>query len=85
MPNSRNSNQAVYGGQTPSKPGHYFSSDPSTSSTSGSQAFQGYSLAAFMRAPSSTPLASTRSAQEIEAAHRARAAAQINALSARLP
>ncbi|KAI1758040.1 hypothetical protein F4782DRAFT_524736 [Xylaria castorea] len=85
MPNSQNSIQTVYGGQTPSKPGHQFSTHPSASSTTGSQAFRDYSLATFTRTPDSTLLASTRPAQEIEAAHRARAAAQINALAARLP
>ncbi|KAI0864035.1 hypothetical protein F4860DRAFT_511406 [Xylaria cubensis] len=87
MPNSQASTQTVYGGQTPSKPGHYFSTHPytSTSSTNGSQAFRDHSLATFMGAPNNTPLASTRSAQEIEAAHQARVAAQINALADRLP
>ncbi|RYC65434.1 hypothetical protein CHU98_g773 [Xylaria longipes] len=85
MPNSPNSTQAAYGGQTPSKPDHHVSAHPSTSGASGSHALRGYSLDAFMKAPDSTPLASTRSAQEIEAAHRARADAQIEALAGRLP
>lgn len=71
--------------QTPSKPGHYFSAHPPTSDANSSQALRDYSLAAFIRAPNSTPLSSSLSAQEIEAAHRARVAAQIKELERHLP
>ncbi|KAI0440917.1 hypothetical protein F4803DRAFT_445037 [Xylaria telfairii] len=71
--------------QAPSKPGHHFSTHPPTSGANGSQALRDYSLATFMRASNSTPLSSSLSAQEIEAAHRARVATQITALQRHLP
>ncbi|KAH8164609.1 hypothetical protein CIB48_g3644 [Xylaria polymorpha] len=85
MSASLTSTQTVHGGQTPSKPGHYFSAHPPTSDANSSQALRDYSLAAFIRAPNSTPLSSSLSAQEIEAAHRARVAAQIKELERHLP
>ncbi|KAI0553158.1 hypothetical protein F4679DRAFT_580828 [Xylaria curta] len=82
MLNSQNSIQTGYGGQTQSKTEDHFSAHPSC--TNGLQTSQSYSLAAFIKAPDSALIASTRSAEEIIAAHQARVAAQINVLAAHL-
>ncbi|KAI0553157.1 hypothetical protein F4679DRAFT_580827 [Xylaria curta] len=83
MSSSRNTIPTPYGGRTLS---NHSSTQPSTTpSTNRSQAPGNYSIDRFLNGPASTPLPSTRSPQEIEAAHQARVAARLKALAARLP
>ncbi|RYP80868.1 hypothetical protein DL769_002246 [Monosporascus sp. CRB-8-3] len=78
------SNRAAYGGRTPEKPSHTFSVQPPTNHPVDQQSLSTYRLATFANAPGSVPLGTGQSPHAVEAAHRARAAAQLNAISSRL-
>ncbi|KAI1261715.1 hypothetical protein F5Y18DRAFT_431035 [Xylariaceae sp. FL1019] len=83
MPESFSSSQTMYNGQTSSKPGHYYSTHPSVAP--GTQSLAAQRLSTFQSAPHCTPQPCYGSAADSEAAYRARAAAQIAALSLSLP
>ncbi|RYP91796.1 hypothetical protein DL770_002052 [Monosporascus sp. CRB-9-2] len=71
--------------QTPEKPPHAFSVQPPTNHPADQQSLATYRLGTFTNAPGSVPFGTGQSPQAVEAAHRARAAAQLNSISSRLP
>jgi hypothetical protein len=73
---------SLYSRETPPKPAHRFSANTPACQQ---HTLQEHRLSAFINGPASTVLRSTSSAAESTAAHRARAAAQLEALQSRLP
>ncbi|RYO79763.1 hypothetical protein DL766_001075 [Monosporascus sp. MC13-8B] len=79
------SNRAVYGGQTPKKPAHTFSVQPPTKHPVDQQSLGAYRLTIFANAPGFVPLGTGQSPESVDAAHRARVVAQLNATTPGLP
>ncbi|CAJ2504029.1 Uu.00g114230.m01.CDS01 [Anthostomella pinea] len=77
------SNDATYNGTTPHKPKHHYTTSPPTSHSTDRQSVQSYSLGTYRHGPSSTPMASTASSRDIEAAHAQRVARETQAILSR--
>ncbi|KAI1261159.1 hypothetical protein F5Y18DRAFT_431461 [Xylariaceae sp. FL1019] len=79
------STKTTYWGKTPTKSSHYFDANPPTGRSDSNREQEDYRISRFTNGPSSTVQPSNHSAQDIEAAHRARVAAELRALQPRLP
>ncbi|RYP06433.1 hypothetical protein DL764_003169 [Monosporascus ibericus] len=71
--------------QTPEKPAHTFSVQSPANDPVDQQSLGAYRLTTFTNAPGSVPLGTGLSPKSVEAAHQARVAAQLNAISSHLP
>ncbi|KAI0012457.1 hypothetical protein F4779DRAFT_568830 [Xylariaceae sp. FL0662B] len=78
------STASVYAGSTPPKPEHTFSHVPTASNGANERSLADYRITVFGRAPSSTPLGSTRDPEVIIREHRERVSAELKAIERRL-
>ncbi|KAI0849381.1 hypothetical protein F5Y00DRAFT_261517 [Daldinia vernicosa] len=83
---ANNSNSAACYGATPSKPTHNFTENPPTSHPADKKSLQDYRLQLFKDGPNSVPLVDDRtpSSDASEASHKAKMAAELEAILARL-